>query len=116
MKIKILALVLFLGIGFRVEASQVAAFFSAGDVLSNCESESVARINECSAYLAGVLDTTSVWVSWGRMQNVICTQTGINQTQIRKIFIKYANQHPEVLHLDAAGMVLNAFRQAFPCE
>ena len=47
MKIKILALVLFLGIVGRANAE------SADDLLSDCENESIAAQALCQAYLGG---------------------------------------------------------------
>lgn len=113
MKIKTLALVALLGVTGRVDATY---FVSAGEVLSACESESVDKHNKCVSYLGGIVDATSIWVDWGMMSKKYCQPKEITLEQLRKIYIKYANEHPEELHLTASGIAINALIEAFPCE
>jgi hypothetical protein len=35
---------------------------------------------------------------------------------LKKVFIKYANENPQDLHIHATRLVGDAFRDAFPCE
>ena len=67
-------------------------------------------------YLMGVSDATVAWGGFGDLSKQICLTVGITGEQLRKVFVKYANENPEYLHLGASGMVLNAFARAFPCE
>ena len=113
MKVNMLALVVLLGIFGRVDATY---FVNAGAVLSACESESVDKQNKCVSYLGGIADATSTWIDWGMMSQKFCQPDEVSLEQLRRIYIKYATEHPEDLHLTAAGVALNAFVEAFPCE
>ena len=50
------------------------------------------------------------------MSQKFCQPDEVTLEQLRRIYIKYATEHPEDLHLTAAGVALNAFVEAFPCE
>ena len=113
MKIKIFALVVMLGVFGRVDATY---FVNAGDVLAACESEGVDKQNKCVVYLAGIVDATTSWVDWDMMPKKFCQPDEVTLEQLRKIYVKYANEHPEELHLTASGIAINAFIEAFPCE
>jgi hypothetical protein len=45
-----------------------------------------------------------------------CMPIGATVGQLQKVYIKYANENPQALHYDAAGMVRKAFTEAFPCK
>jgi len=115
MRIKILVLALMLGIVGRVDA--IGVFYTSGQLLSVCESENHGDLLACNHYLSGIVDAHEQLSDWGRLShNYICFPGGIDTIQIRKVYIKHANEHPEDLHFTAASIVLNAFRIAFPCE
>jgi hypothetical protein len=101
-----------LGIVGRVDA----AFYSAGLILSDCESEVVGVQNVCTRYLAAIADATEIWATWGYISEQMCVPKQVSTGQLRKIYIKYANENPEGLHHAASGMAINAFHKAFPCE
>lgn len=112
MKLKILALVVMLGIVGRVDAG----YYSAAMLLSDCESEYDAKAQSCISYLGSVHDTTDVWVSWGKLRKYFCMPGSVTLTQLRKIYLKYGNENPEMLHATANSQVIYAFMAAFPCE
>ena len=113
MKTELLALVAMLGIFGSADATY---FVPAGEALAACESESVATQNKCVRSLAGIVDATTTWVDWEMMPKKFCQPDEVTLEQLRKIYVKYANEHPEELHLTAAGIAVNAFVEAFPCE
>jgi hypothetical protein len=45
-----------------------------------------------------------------------CKPNGVGTEQAVRIIVKYLDQHPEQLGLDFRGLVLDAFRQAWPCS
>ncbi len=78
----------------------------------------------CSGYITGLMEMRSFMVGlfaltkpndpgfdWGYG----CMPNGVTLEQVTKVFIKYANDHPELLHKDASIILLAAFKQAFPC-
>ena len=112
MKLKILALVVMLGIVGRVDAG----FYTAGQILSDCESDNVGVRNDCISYLAGIVDTTEAWVSYELLPKRFCMPDGTTLSQLKKFYIKYANEHPEDLHRPGSRIAISAFFEAFPCK
>ena len=97
------------------ETEGVPIYYRASEVLTWCESESVEQ-NYCMTYLTGTLDTLNTLVSADGLRTEVCITKGVGTVQLQKIYIKHANEHPEVLHSAASAVAINAFRQAFPCE
>jgi len=102
MKIKILALVFLLATVGRVYGT--AAYYTGGQLLSECRSDNVAIQNDCIIYLSDISDAT------------FCAPNGVTQEQLRKIYIKYASENPQTLQSEATSTAIDAFRAAFPCE
>jgi hypothetical protein len=72
----------------------------------------------CIGYLSGLTDMHALMsdarLGGGRSQYCI-PETGISNEQAMKVFLKWADDHPEQLHKSARISVLIAFREAFPC-
>ena len=113
MKIRILALVVMLGVVGRVDAGY---YFSAGDLLTDCGSANVGIQNDCVLFLGGVIDTMAILVEWERLEEMVCIPDEVTLAQVRKIYIKYANEHPEELHYAASSRVLAALHAPFACK
>ena len=94
-----------------------AAYFTASDLLQECESTNVIRQITCEGYLMGIVDVTETYQGWEILkQKPFCMPAGVNSLQLEKVFIKHANENPQSLHLGAGSLVAKAFRVAFPCE
>lgn len=89
-------------------------FLSGSNLISNCESEH--HQARCILYLQGVIDSFSTIYILNGMQNILCFPDNIEAIQLKKVFLKWANNHPEKLHNIAASLVINAFSEAFPCK
>lgn len=76
-------------------------------LLEDCKSEESAAYLFCLGYLNGFIDASS---------SFCIPASGISIRQGILIFLKYADLHPEELHLDANIVVYRALRQAFPCK
>jgi hypothetical protein len=46
----------------------------------------------------------------------VCPPGGLKQTQLIKVFLAYANQHPEQLHQEFFLLAMNSLVRAFPCK
>ena len=115
MKLKILILVGLLTISGIGTAK--ANYYTAGEVLSDCESKKAVEQAYCVTYLAGISDAHNALVFWKNLQEPkFCAPKGATQGQLRKVFTKYANANPEDLHIAASSVAINAFAIAFPCE
>jgi hypothetical protein len=45
----------------------------------------------------------------------ICAPAASTRVQLIKIFLRYVDQHPEIVHQEFENVALVALRQAFPC-
>lgn len=103
------------------------AFFSAQRLAQQCdltdngkthidaEGASVVEIH-CMGFIAGVADTLSVLKSRSLNPYRACVPDEVTEGQLEKVFKKYADDHPEQLHLSAADVVSTALAKAFPCQ
>jgi hypothetical protein len=94
----------------------MAGWESASELLTHCESEDNMYFGACRGYLEAVEDTYHTASRWQGFETGICMPEGVTVGQLVKVWIKYANENPETLHLTASGGVLNAYTQAFPCD
>jgi hypothetical protein len=107
--------------------SEGTVFFSAQQLAEQCDltdkgkrrvDDEVASIGgiHCMGFIAGVSDMLSVLKFRAMNPYQVCAPDGITVGQLEKVFKKYADDHPEQLHLSAADVVSNAFAKAFPCS
>lgn len=61
----------------------------------------------CLGFVAGVYAATS---------EPFCNPPSVKDRELRSIVVKYMNDHPEMLHLGQAELVVEAYKEAFPCE
>jgi hypothetical protein len=62
----------------------------------------------CIGYVVGVMSVV-------KYTNYFCLPSKSTQSQATLVVKKYLSGHPEKLHLDADGLVLEALIEAFPC-
>ena len=62
----------------------------------------------CIGYVVGVTSVVEY-------TNYFCLPTKSTHSQTTLVVKKYLSDHPEKLHLDADGLVLEALVEAFPC-
>ena len=78
---------------------------------------------KCEGFIDGMLDMYAEVVSRGRapISLLFCLPPqpqggyGIQILQARRIVVRYLEVHPERLHLPQRQLVIEAFREAFPC-
>ena len=102
--------------GERAEADTSAGFFAGSKLLEFCESDGVHLQTTCDGYIAGVADITDAYESIGVLEPLYCQPRNVTLNQLRKVVIKSFNESPETLHEGAAGLVVLAFINAFPCD
>jgi hypothetical protein len=64
----------------------------------------------CDAVLGGYV-LALVYVP----QTLICLPSGFSVEQLRLVFLKFAAEHPEMLHEDFGAILSVAATRAFPC-
>ena len=62
------------------------------------------------------LETVKVSAAWHGFETDNCMPNGVTAGQLLRVWIKWANEHPEDLHFEASSLVLNAYIEAFPCD
>jgi len=62
----------------------------------------------CIGYVVGVMSVVEY-------TNYFCRPIKSTHSQVTLVVKKYLSEHPEKLHLDADGLVLDALIEAFPC-
>lgn len=90
--------------------------FSGEDLLLSCSaSGATSERHPCQWYLKGFIDGqgTPQGSTYSRTQ---CLPAGFTIDQLRRIVVKWMNDHPEKLHLSVADVVRGALEQAFPCK
>jgi hypothetical protein len=76
-----------------------------------------AGLLSCSRYIDGILDMQSVMIGLGGAFPLFCLPpSGVSVDNATKIFIKWANEHPNELHKPARVSVVVALNAAFPCR
>jgi Rap1a immunity proteins len=98
---------------------------SASELVAKCKNISVADpggkgdssdLYECMGYICGVVDAPTI-ASRRNESGAFsaCIPESVSKGQLVRIYLKYADNHPERLHLVAAIMVIEALEVAFPC-
>jgi hypothetical protein len=115
---------------FLLLSSSFAMAQSAGEMLNACEilergmhieGESVfipaaPDVNQCWGFMKAVQQYASLADQDGKTLLGACPDQDTKSTQIVRVFVAYAHQHPEKLSLKAAAVAYNAMADAFPCK
>ena len=73
-------------------------------------------VNQCWGFMRAVQEYSTLANQDGKTLLDACPNTDTTTVQIIRVFIKYANSHPEKLNLKAAAVAYNAMADAFPCK
>src|SRR5262245_34893199 len=78
--------------------------------------ENLMETGFCQDFFSGILSANAIATSV-LGNSLFCTPPdGISLDQAIKVYLKYAQDHPEQLHESARSTVIVAFRLAFPCK
>ena len=100
-----------------VSGQSKAAFYTGNELLTYCESELIGEENICVGYLIGIDDVIGVLEDWNLLiRREFCIPVNVIGKQLKLVFIKYLNVHPEKLHFSASSLAMNAFNESFPCK
>jgi len=71
-----------------------------------------------SGYCMGTMSTVYTLVNYinSGLSVEMCPPPEVTNEQMARIVVKYLQQSPEVLHLDAAALTFSALRTAYPCK
>ena len=72
------------------------------------------NVGACVGYVARIGDVMAeepAVLGWGA-----CSSENIEISQLKDVVERWLERHPEKRHMGAAGLVADAFAEAFPCE
>jgi Rap1a immunity proteins len=97
-------------------SSQQTRFFATGnDLFRFCSDGAATSQSLCNGYVAGVVDAVGVFEAIG-VTKITCVVSNASNEQVEQIVVQYLTAHPEIRHLGAAGVVVQALQKAFPCK
>ena len=87
----------------------------AADKVGMLDAVDFAEAANCHGYLGGVGDALSA--TYGGMESpVLCVPAQAGSLQLARVFVKWGDEHPELLHEDMLSGTLRALSLAFPCQ
>ena len=115
---------LFLLVGLVLAAGQAQGdddvhVYLTGSKLSQLCSSPLAStaFYECHGYVAGAHDVSKeILLHLYGERAAYCIPNSIGTLQLALVVKKYLEEHPENLHKNAGGLIVNAFHEAFPCK
>ncbi len=110
-----MAVVMVMGISRTTTATATATAdaMTASRLLEMCESKLKARDMMCWAYLAGFLQGLSTANSGLHLGKQVCWPKNFNALQLRKMFVKSANERPDALHIPAGHFLFGGASKPF---
>ena len=101
---------------FVIGEARAAAFEDGNELFQNCQSDEEpegtkqgdASRGLCLGYVLGAYDA-------GGKNYAICVPVGVTAAQVKDVVRHWLQSHPEKRHLPAAGLVLDALLEKFPC-
>lgn len=102
------------------QGSWAGSYYTGYKLLEYChlhlKPEGSSAAGVCSGYIRAVTDTTIDWSSTTGFDSQVCVPDKVTLERMKKIVVKYLEEHPDQLRLGAASLVLIALNQAFPCN
>jgi hypothetical protein len=80
-------------------------------LLSQCESTDGTQNMFCYGYIVGIVDYASF-----NSGASFCLYPTVVIGQLNLVVTKYLRQNPQLLHYNAANLVIDALTAAFPCK
>lgn len=119
MKLRLAGLALLLSASTSASAEEMWRHTSAGTGLwisDVCRSSENADVLVCLVFIRGVISGQDMVTAVGGGRNVYCRDDKtVTVEQMRRVIVKYADDHPEKLNLDMGVFVYLALSGAFPC-
>ena len=82
-----------------------------------CSNNNPINREGCLEYVAAVIDTISLYQGVNVLERKLCIPLGATLGQATEIVVKYLTDHAaEQVMMTAAGMVILALREAWPCS
>lgn len=93
-----------------------AGYYTGNDLKPFCTSDRSVEELQCLKYIEGIYDSHDSLFHIGKAKRIFCVPENTTSGQLKEIFIKYLNDHPEDLQMTASSLVIVSFADAFPCN
>jgi len=70
---------------------------------------------QCYGFITGARLLGKLYEDKLSEARLFCIPYGMQNEQVARIYVKYREQHPEKLHLNAFSLLIECFKNAFPC-
>lgn len=70
----------------------------------------------CVSFLAGVREAGAVYRASYRDAAMFCIPRTVTNGQLLQVFVRWAENAPQTLHMERAMLVAAAYMNAWPCE
>lgn len=92
----------------------VQAFNTANDLAEACRSDETVIRLVCTSYINGFEDASLVaGILEPESSGLLCFPDGVSPEQMRLMFLKFIQEHPEKLHIEAVAVFYEMLRDAF---
>lgn len=93
------------------------SFVSGKKFLARCQSGEAPLRVWCSGYLQGIADADDAYATDTNTQHQVCIpKDQLSTKQLRSAVLSYLENQPQELASPAGSLVLQAYRELFPCE
>lgn len=92
-------------------SAQAQSWATGNDVKEACHSDSYHDRGYCLGFAIAIAAVvTRPFGPWKA-----CYPTGVTAGQLRDVMVKFLDDHPELLHVNATSLPARAYTEAFPC-
>jgi hypothetical protein len=99
-----------------------ASYFKTGnELLNECkeflklEDKTDMAAGNCIGFIEGATDIHNTLVDSLYIKPIYCFPQNVQSGQLVRVVLKYLVEYPELLNAPASHLVLNSFKEAFPC-
>lgn len=90
------------------------AFRDGNSIYEICSTNTPTSTAQCVSYTLGAMDMLLAFQSVGS-EAMFCLPEKARPQQLSDILVKHLRDHPEERHFSAAGAMISAMSNAFPC-
>jgi hypothetical protein len=91
-----------------------ATGYTGNNLIEFCKKEELSmNFGICFGLMIGLDD--GLYIGFGGVKPY-CLPANASKGQMRKVLLKYLEEHPEKLHESYAHSIISAFTEAFPCK
>ena len=111
-----IALIVLMTLWTYPRAAMSISGMTGNELLEYCENESVYSQSLCNGFIDGAGDGFLSYALYIGRQLPFCYPEGATVRQMRRVIVKYLEEHPQDLHYGAADSAFIALEDAFPCD